>query len=96
MFRAYWELLDGALAEKPLDGFAEGEDVRLLRVRTLRMADGRSRRILYRFGMIYGGGSFVAFDPSTRSFLVILRNVTSWPAAEDFEVSARFFGKSTW
>ena len=96
VFRAYWELVDGALAEKPLDGFAEGEDVRLLRVRTLKMTDGRSRRILYRFGMIYGGGSFVAFDPSTRSFLVILRNVTSWPAAEDFEVSARFFGKSTW
>ena len=52
---------------------------------------GGGRRILYRFGMIYGGGSFVAFDPASRRFLVILRNVTSWPAAEDFDLSSRFF-----
>ena len=93
VFRAYLELVDEALARKPLDACADGDDVRLLRVRTLRMVDGTDRRILYRFGMIYGGGSFVAFDPSTRSFLVILRNVTSWPAAEDFDVSSRFFSQ---
>ena len=43
--------------------------------------------------MIYGGASFVAFEPESRRFLVILRNVTSWPAAEDFELSARHFGR---
>lgn len=88
-FRAYWRLIDSSLSERALADLADGEDVHLLKVRTL--ADGR--RILYRFGMIYGGGSYVAFDPSTRRFLVILRNVTSWPAAEDFEMSARFFAQ---
>ena len=89
VFRAYWSLVDEALARKRLADHAEAELVRLLQVRTLK--DGR--RILYRFGMIYGGGSFVAFDPSARRFLVILRNVTSWPAAEDFDLSSRFFAQ---
>ena len=89
VFRAYWSLVDRALARKPLADYAEGEAVRLLQVRTLK----GGRRILYRFGMIYGGGSFVAFDPVARRFLVILRNVTSWPAAEDFDLSARFFAQ---
>ena len=89
--QAYWRLIDNRLAEKPLAACAEGESLGLLNVRDLK----GSRRILYRFGMIYGGGSFVAFDPESRRFLVILRNVTSWPAAEDFEIAARFFGQLT-
>ena len=87
VFRAYWEVVDRSLAGRPLSGCGEGATLGLLKVRTL---DG-GRRILYRFGMIYGGGSFVAFDPASRRFLVILRNVTSWPAAEDFDLSSRFF-----
>ena len=90
VFWEYWRLVDEDLARKPMSGRAEAEEVRLLKVRTLD--DGR--RILYRFGMIYGGGSFVAFDPATHRFLVILRNVTSWPAAEDFGISERFFRRA--
>ena len=86
--RAYWRLIDDRLAAKPLAACADGESLGLLNVRDLT----GGRRILYRFGMIYGGGTFVAFDPESRRFLVILRNVTSWPAAEDFEIAARFFG----
>ena len=85
--QAYWRLIDSRLAAKPLAACAEGESLALLNVRDLK----GGRRILYRFGMIYGGGSFVAFDPATRRFLIILRNVTSWPAAEDFEIATRFF-----
>ena len=87
VFEAYWQVVDEALAEKPLAVRSDGESCGLLNVHIL--SDGR--RVLYRFGMIYGGGSFVAFDPSSRRFLVILRNVTSWAAAEDFEISSRFF-----
>ena len=87
--QAYWGLIDEALAEKPLAACVEGESRGLLKICVLK----GGRRILYRFGMIYGGGSFVAFDPASRRFLVILRNVTSWPAAEDFDLSARFFAQ---
>ena len=89
VFRAYWEVVDHSLTGRPLADCGDDENLGLLKVRTL--AGGR--RILYRFGMIYGGGSFVAFDPSSRRFLVILRNVTSWPAAEDFDLSSRFFAR---
>ena len=88
VFREYWKVIDAALARCPLETLGEGEMCGLLHVRTLK----GGRRILYRFGMIYGGASFVAFDPSSRQVLVILRNVTSWPAAEDFELAARHFG----
>jgi len=37
------------------------------------------RRVLFRTGMIYGGASFAGYDPQSETFLVILRNVTSWP-----------------
>ena len=87
--QAYWRVIDSRLAVTPLGACAEGEPFGLLNVHDLK----GGRRILYRFGMIYGGGSFVAFDPSARRFLVILRNVTSWPAAEDFDLSARFFAQ---
>ena len=49
------------------------------------------RKIDYRFGMIYGGETFVCRDRTTGTLLVILRNVTSWPAAEDFEIADRLF-----
>ena len=87
VFKEYWRIVDSSLVGKRLSDCPENDVLGLLRVHELK--DGR--RILFRFGMIYGGGSFVAFDPQSRRFLVILRNVTSWPAAEDFEMSARFF-----
>ena len=87
VFREYWKVIDATLTNHPLETLGEGEACGLLHVRTLK----GGRRILYRFGMIYGGASFVAFDPSSRRFLVILRNVTSWPAAEDFDLSALHF-----
>ena len=49
------------------------------------------RWIDFRFGMIYGGETFFCRDRSTGGQLVILRNVTSWPAAEDFEIADRLF-----
>jgi hypothetical protein len=39
--------------------------------------------------MIYGGASFTAYDPSARTLVVILRNVTSWPDKRGFEVMER-------
>ena len=87
VFREYWKVIDATLAQRPLETLGEEEMCGLLHIRTLK----GGRRILYRFGMIYGGSSFVAFDPSSRRFLVILRNVTSWPAAEDFDLSALHF-----
>jgi len=87
VFREYWKVIDATLANHLLETLGEEEACGLLKVRTLE----GGRRILYRFGMIYGGSSFVAFDPSSRRFLVILRNVTSWPAAEDFDLSALHF-----
>ncbi len=53
------------------------------------------RMIDYRFGMIYGGESFLCRDRSTGDILLILRNVTSWPAAEDFEMTDRLFSRSS-
>ena len=87
VFREYWTVVDAQLAHRSLSSLGDGWSCGLLDVRTLK----GGRRILYRFGMIYGGASFVAFDPSSRQFLVILRNVTSWPAAEDFELASRHF-----
>ena len=60
-----------------------------LRVRTLPSG----RLIDYRFGMIYGGESFLCRDRETGVVLLILRNVTSWPAAEDFEMADRLFSR---
>ena len=47
----------------------------------------------YRFGMIYGGESFLCRDRATGDILLILRNVTSWPAAEDFMLADRLFSR---
>ena len=51
------------------------------------------RTVDYRFGMIYGGESFLCRDQATGVILIILRNVTSWPAAEDFEMADRLFSR---
>lgn len=58
-------------AEKPEEGAVAG----LLRVHYLK--DGSA--CYYRHGMIYGGSSFVAFEPDRRRVTVILRNATNWP-----------------
>lgn len=47
------------------------------------------RRILHRQGMIYGGVSFVGFDPEDHRMVIILRNVTSWPSDEGFDLMER-------
>ena len=52
------------------------------------------RTIDYRFGMIYGGESFLCRDRATGDILLILRNVTSWPATEDFTLADRLFSNS--
>ena len=51
------------------------------------------RKVDFRFGMIYGGESFLCRDQETGDMLIILRNVTSWPAAEDFEMADRLFSR---
>ena len=52
------------------------------------------RTVDYRFGMIYGGESFLCRDRATGDVLLVLRNVTSWPAAEDFEMADRLFSRN--
>lgn len=80
-----WEIVDELVRDCPVTSCADGEDLGLLRVKVLPSGD----RILYRFGMIYGGSSFVCYQPESRLILLILRNVTSWPAAEDFLLADR-------
>lgn len=79
-FASYWPLVEAQLRARPLAGLPDETVCGLLRVHAL--ADGR--RVLYRAGMIYGGASFVGFDPDARTVLVILRNVTSWPDRRGF------------
>lgn len=86
--KAYWPIVEADLASRPIDERQDGELCGMLNVRSL----GCGRKVLYRFGMIYGGNSFLAIDPHTHRFLAILRNVTSWPASEDFDLAARYFG----
>ena len=84
-FHSQWPYVDALLAEKPLYECDDGEDRGLLRVKTLPSG----RKVLHRFGMIYGGASYVCYAPDSRTVLIILRNVTSWPAAEDFLLTDR-------
>ena len=84
-FRSCWPIIDDCMKERPLESYPEDSVHGLLRVHVLR--DGR--RVLYRSGMIYGGASFVGFDPSTRTIVLILRNVTSWPDRRGFDVMER-------
>ena len=79
---SYWGVLDGQLQERLLDAYHDDQLYGLLRAHALPSG----RRILYRAGMVYGGASFVGFDPVDRTVVVILRNVTSWPDERGFAV----------
>ena len=84
-FASQWQYVDSLLAERPLAERDDDDVCGLLCVKVLPSG----RRILYRFGMIYGGASYVAYEPRSRMIVLILRNVTSWPAAEDFMFTDR-------
>lgn len=84
-FRSCWPMVDAYMKDRPLETYPDGAVYGLLRVHVLRSG----RRIVYRAGMIYGGASFTAYDPSTRVLVVVLRNVTSWPDKRGFEVMER-------
>ena len=84
-FRSCWPMVDAYMKDRPLETYPDGAVYGLLRVHVLRSG----RRIVYRAGMIYGGASFTAYDPSARTLVVILRNVTSWPDKRGFEVMER-------
>ncbi len=81
-FSTYWSVVDEQLREREIDAYSDDDVFGLLRVYILPSG----HRILYRAGMIYGGASFVGFDPETRTIVVILRNVTSWPDKRGFTV----------
>ena len=70
------------MKDHPLESYPDEAVYGLLRVHVLP----GGRRIVYRAGMIYGGASFVGYDPTTRTLVVILRNVTSWPDRRGFDV----------
>ena len=83
--RSAWPALDAMMKDRPIESLEDESVYGLLRVHVLR----NGRRILYRAGMIYGGASFAGYDPDTRTLVVILRNVTSWPDRRGFEVMER-------
>ena len=89
-FAAYWPVIDAQMREREISAFADDAVFGLLRVKVL--ASGR--RVFYRSGMIYGGASFVGFDPQTRLIVVILRNVTSWPDRRGFAVMEKMLEKA--
>lgn len=81
-FASYWPLLDAQLRARCLAALPDEAVFGLLRVHV----QPSGRRVLYRAGMIYGGASFVGFDPEARTVVVVLRNVTSWPDRRGFAV----------
>ena len=87
-FRSCWPLVDAYIKDRPLESYPDEAVYGLLRVHVL----SNGRRIVYRAGMIYGGASFVGYDPTTRTLVVILRNVTSWPDRRGFDVMERLDG----
>ncbi len=89
-FPAYWSIVDEQLRERSIEAYSNDDVFGLLRVYILPSG----HRILYRAGMIYGGASFVGFDPETRTIVVILRNVTSWPDKRGFAVMQALRGIS--
>ena len=80
-----WRFIDEHMKRQPLSACSDGELYGALRVKIL----SSGRRVLYRAGMIYGGASFVGFDPVDRTIVIILRNVTSWPDTRGFRVMSR-------
>ncbi len=81
-FSAYWSVIERQMAARDIASLDDDDVFGLLRVKVL--SDGS--RVLYRAGMIYGGASFVGFDPERKTIVVILRNVTSWPDKRGFTV----------
>ncbi len=81
----HWPIIDEQLAERSIEACSDEAVFGLLRVKDL--SDGS--RVLYRAGMIYGRASFVGFDFQTRTIVIILRNVTSWPDQYGFAVMER-------
>ena len=79
-----WRRIDAV----DVSGVADGEEVWMLKVAELKSG----RKILYRHGMIYGGSSFVGFDPVDRRIVLVMRNVTSWPSGEGVELVERLAG----
>ena len=77
--------MDAYIKDRPLESYPDEAVYGLLRVHVLPSG----RRIVYRAGMIYGGASFVGYAPSSRTLVVILRNVTSWPDRRGFDVMER-------
>ena len=69
-----WRMIDEAERAGRVE---EGGVMGLLRVHYLK--DGAP--VYYRHGMIYGGSSFVAFEPDRRRVTIVLRNATNWPDA---------------
>ena len=84
-FRSCWPLVDAYIKDRPLESYPDEAVYGLLRVHVLP----NGRRVVYRAGMIYGGASFVGYDPVSRTLVVILRNVTSWPDRRGFDVMER-------
>ena len=82
VFEGYWRLIDEQRRERSLEQCGDDAVYGLLRVKALPSG----RKVLYRAGMVYGGASFVGFDPVDRTMVVILRNVTSWPDERGFVV----------
>ena len=71
--------------------FSKPENLKPGRMHEKTLPSGR--RINFRFGMIYGGAAFVCRDEVSDATLVILRNVTSWPASEDYDLADRLFSR---
>lgn len=88
-FSSQWGYVDSLLVKKKLTAYEDGEMCGLFRVKILPSG----KRILYRFGMTYGGASYVCYEPDSRTVLIILRNVTSWPAEEDLIFTDRILSR---
>ncbi len=82
VFAAAWPTIEAEMRARSLAACEEGDVYGLLRVHV----QPSGRRVLYRSGMIWGGASFVGFDPATRTIVIILRNVTSWPDKRGFAI----------
>mgnify|MGYP002521008859 FL=1 len=82
VFADYWRIVDAECAGVPVENLPDNALIGLLRVKEL----ATGAHVLYRAGMIYGGASFVCFDPETRNIVIILRNVTSWPDKRGFKL----------
>lgn len=83
VFKDYWRIIDAECARLPNKDLVAYDLIGLLRVKHL----SEGKPLLYRAGMIYGGASIVCFDLETRSTLIVLRDVTSWPDKRGFKLA---------